>query len=146
MMENILKTINSFKSATHHSSSCQLLYGSYLQKALLDGLILVRCTCHLQGKQLSGTLNKTHPIMLWGIRLAIYSLGYFPISQSKHYIIMMASICTYRYYIRPSIMLGLGQWVEQCYLTMPGYQAKKKYLYCFSSSRTFAHHSMTCIC
>ena len=34
-------------------------------------------------------------------------LGYFPMSQPSHYNIMMASICTDRYCIRPSAMLGL---------------------------------------
>ena len=33
---------------------------------------------------------------------------------------MMASMCTDQYCIRPSAMLGLGQWVEQCNLTRPG--------------------------
>ena len=37
-------------------------------------------------------------------------LGYFPISKPNHYNIMMVSICTYEYCIRPSAKLCLGQW------------------------------------
>ena len=55
-------------------------------------------------------------------------MSYFPISQSKHCNIMMASICTDQYCIRPSTILGLGQWVEQCNLITAviasGHQAK----------------------
>ena len=54
-------------------------------------------------------------------------LGYFPILQSNHDNIMMTSICTDQYCTRPSAMLGLGQWVEQCNQSMlaflVGYQA-----------------------
>ena len=36
-------------------------------------------------------------------------LDYFPISQSNHYNIMMASICTDQCFIRPSAMLEVGR-------------------------------------
>ena len=49
----------------------------------------------------------------------IYTIhGYFSILLSNHYNIMMASLCT----DLSSTMLGLGQWVEQCNLTMLGFQ------------------------
>ena len=35
--------------------------------------------------------------------------GYFPKSQSNHYNIVKASVCTDQYCTRPSAMLGLGQ-------------------------------------
>ena len=42
-----------------------------------------------------------------------------------------ASICKCQYSIRPSAMLGLGQWVEQCNLTMLGFQVLFKNIYNF---------------
>ena len=93
--------------------------------------------------------------------MASFSYHYISI----HYNIMMASICTYKYCIRPSAMPGLGQWVEQCHLTKVGFHVLSMlqaniyiYLYYFSRnlfspdlprspelsplSRTFARHSL----
>ena len=96
------------------------------------------CDFHLQGSQLPTSTCKfpfqnllshfvlghqvVKPCTYKQYILYIYTiLGYFLISQSNHYNIMMASVCTDQYCIRPSAMLGLGQWVEQCNLTMLGF-------------------------
>ena len=92
----------------------------------------------LKGKLLSSPVNKTpftaflphlcfhckicHPNMLQDTRLsnlaAVRNIQFLAISQSKHYNIKMTSnnvqIAPVLY--RPSAMLGLGQWVEQCSL------------------------------
>ena len=68
-------------------------------------------------------------------------LSYCPISQSNHYNIMMTSVCTDQYCNWPSSMLELGQWVEQCNLTMQGFQYRLKH---FPLSFTFTHYSMPC--
>ena len=60
-------------------------------------------------------LATSHATMhLYGIWLLTYITFNF-------YNIMMALICTDQYCIRPSAMLGLGQWVELCNLTMLGF-------------------------
>ena len=39
---------------------------------------------------------------------------------------MRASVCADQYCIRPAAMLGPGQWVEQCILTVLGFQELSK--------------------
>ena len=80
-----------------------------------------------------------------------------PISQSKHFNIMMTSIICRSVLVRPSAKLGIGQWLEHCNLTMLNlkfcqieHQAKViSMLVCLSPSslsRAFACHSVACIC
>ena len=79
-------------------------------------------------------------------------LDYFPISQSNHYNIVMASICTDQCCIRPPAILGLEQYVLFCSIMHSDkniyHQAKLFILLShtlLSHAHSFYHHSMPCI-
>ena len=82
--------------------------------------------------------HRTLPTFFEGVRLIIWQVQY----MQDHNLAITSYNCInmYRYCVRPSAMLGLGQWVEQCNLIMldlklcpMGHLAKYIYIYiCFS--------------
>ena len=127
-----------------------LVLRAFLLKALLDELSLSVVSFLSEEKPLSLLLHCRicHSIMLRELCIRVENihtiLGYFSISQSSHYNIIMASICTDQYCIRPSAMLGLGQWGEQCNLTMLGFQVLSN-IYCFSLTHLCSPLNLLCI-
>ena len=87
-------------------------------------------TSYLQEKQLPSPPNKTTSNYTYCRALGCSSLHLGNINIqfclllhiSIHHDVMMTSFCTDQYCIRPSAVLGLRQWVEQCNLTMLGFQ------------------------
>ena len=55
----------------------------------------------------------------------------FLATSPYHNPIIVVSICADQYCIRPSAMLWLETWVEQCNLTKLGYQVMCKTFFCF---------------
>ena len=84
-----------------HTSTCTFLFQNLSCHYLVGHQVVQPCTCK--------------NIFLYNSWLLLHI-------TIQHYNIMMASLCTGQYCIRPSALLGLGQWVEQCNLTMLGYQ------------------------
>ena len=130
-MASIPNTMNTVKSANNHltSSKCCLMislfvWGTsiFMRSSFQTELLTSTCTFPFQklyvvGMRMNNPALEGYPI-----------LGYLPISQSYHYNISMYRSVLYQalsyarartmgradqYCIRPSGMLGLGQWIKQ---------------------------------
>ena len=119
--------LNMFLSASAYHPLSTLIF---LQKELLMTAVLLWCTSSREAASkysLTKLLNpnctflfqylSSHVTGIWLFNHAPMwnlILGYFPISQSNHYNIMMASICRDKYCIRPFIYVRARIRIGQC--------------------------------